>query len=97
MFNSKLEKRIESLETHKIQCDLQHESHAADRRILHDKIEKGLKFLENISNILEESKPTITRSKNNFTTIDTLRNWALWLTAILGCIASATAIFHFYG
>ena len=97
MFNSNLEKRIASLEAHKIQCDKQHLEHTEHRRRLYDKLDEALVYLKNISNILEESKPTISRSKDNFTTIDTLRNWALWLTAMLGCIASAAALFHVYG
>ena len=108
MFNTekieKLEERVNSLDTrveilneHKIQCDLQHADHVEHRRRLYDKLDEALIYLKNISNILEESKPTINRSKDNFTTIDTLRNWALWLTVILGCIASVAALFHVYG
>ena len=95
--NSNIEKRIESLEAHKIQCDLQHADHVEHRRRLYDKLDEALIYLKNISNILEESKPTIKRSHDNYVTIDTIKNFAVWVTAIATCIASVYAVFHFYG
>lgn len=85
-------KDVEDLKRHKAYCDQQHLNH--NRR--HDDAAKNheaqTKVLERIADRLDGFDKTVTRTANNYTTVDTLLRWAGGGTVIIGLIAASIAL-----
>lgn len=85
-------KDVEDLKRHKDHCDQQHLNH--NRR--HDDAAKNheaqTKILERIADRLDGFEKTVTRTANNYTTVDTLLRWAGGGTVVIGLIAASIAL-----
>jgi len=79
-----LEADVDELKKHHSECTLKHEQSEQHRRRIDDKMQESIDTLKAILLLLESSIPTIQRSKDTYTTIDTLKSWALWIAAISG-------------
>lgn len=88
-----LEDDVAELKKRHNECDLKHEQSEQHRRRIDDKMQESIGLqkstddtLKAILLVLESSIPTIQRSKDTYTTIDTLKSWALWIAAISGAV-----------
>ena len=92
------------LKQHSIECDTKHRVNNEHRRRLDDKLKDSLEYqksmddtMKQILKVLEENTPTIQRSKNTYTTIDTLKSWSLWIAAISGAVVAIYTLFNMIG
>ena len=104
-------KKIEIIEEHQKLCNLRHSQHdeihvkqEEHHRRLDDKIEKSLEYqrstdetVKSILTVMIENLPTFKRSKDFYTTVDTLRTWAVWVGSVGGAASLLYAFLHFMG
>ena len=91
-----IKSRLKMLEEHRERCESQHIEHSEHRRRLYDKLDEAIQYLKKISStmeFIEQNKETIIRTHNNYITTDTMQKWALWGSAIIGCIVAIAALF----
>lgn len=91
--------RVKMLEEHRERCESQHTEHSEHRRRLYDKIDEAITYLKKISvtmEFIEQNKETIIRTHNNYITTDTMQKWAIWGSAIIGCIVAMGALFKMF-
>lgn len=95
-----LKRRITDIESYRITCQSEHEEHHKYRRSTDNKLEGTNAVLTEILAILKEFKeavPTIKRSKDTYTTLDTLKSWALWIGVISGGFAGVYTLIKMIG
>lgn len=92
--------RLHHLEEHRILCDQLHEKHLAQHRRFDDAINNQAesnivlaKSVNELTSVLTEFTPTWKRAKDNYTTIDTVKQAAIWITTVA---AAATIIYHWF-
>lgn len=92
--------RLHHLEEHRILCDQLHEKHLAQHRRFDDAINNQAesnivlaKSVNELTSVLTEFTPTWKRAKDNYTTIDTVKQAAIWITTVS---AAATIIYHWF-
>lgn len=90
------------LKQHSIECDTKHRVNNEHRRRLDDKLKDSLEYqksmdetMKKILGVLEENTPTIQRSKDTYTTLDTLKSFSLWLAAVGAGVAAIYAIINY--
>lgn len=90
-----LKDRITVLEDYQVKCQADHIHHKQYRRDTDNKMDGILTYqkstdetVKKMLSIMEEYKPTLKRSTNNYITLDTLKSWALWLAAIVGGLSA---------
>lgn len=90
------------LKQHSIECDTKHRVNNEHRRRLDDKLKDSLEYqksmdetMKQILKVLEENTPTIERSKDAYTTFDTLKSFSLWLAAVGAGVAAIYAIINY--
>ena len=96
----KHDERIKTLEEHKALCDQLHEKHLAQHRRFDDAINNQAesnivlaKSVNELTSVLTEYSPTWKRVKDGYTTADTLKQGAIWLTTVA---AGITLIYHWF-
>ena len=92
--------RLHNLEEHRILCDQLHEKHLAQYRRFDDAINNQAesnivlaKSVNELTSVLTEFTPTWKRAKDNYTTIDTVKQAAIWITTVS---AAGTIIYHWF-
>lgn len=92
--------RLHHLEEHRILCDQLHEKHLAQHRRFDDAINNQAesnivlaKSVNELTSVLTEFTPTWKRAKDNYTTIDTVKQAAIWITTVS---AAGTIIYHWF-
>ena len=92
--------RLHHLEEHRILCDQLHEKHLSQHRRFDDAINNQAesnivlaKSVNELTSVLTEFTPTWKRAKDNYTTIDTVKQAAIWITTVA---AAATIIYHWF-
>jgi len=86
----KKDERIQDLERRLTACDAKHDGHHEYRRVTDSKIDGMHQTLKEICDILREFKdavPTIKRTKDNYTTIDTLLRWGAGVVILAGVVS----------
>lgn len=96
----KHDERIKTLEEHKALCDQLHEKHLAQHRRFDDSINNQAesnivlaKSVNELTSVLAEYGPTWKRVKDGYTTADTLKQGAIWITTVA---AGITLIYHWF-
>lgn len=99
-----LEKKIILVEERQELCTAKHTQHDEHRRRLDDKIELSLEYqkstdatLQSILSLLAANIPTIKRARDNYTALDTIKSWAVWVGSVGGSISLIYAGLHFAG
>lgn len=90
------------LKQHSIECDTKHRVNNEHRRRLDDKLKDSLEYqksmddtMKQILKVLEENTPTIQRSKDTYTTLDTIKSFSLWFAAVGTGVAAIYAIINY--
>ena len=91
------DERIKTLEEHKALCDQLHEKHKEHQKrhddAINNQAESNIvlaKSVNELTGVLTEFSPTWKRSRDNYTTMDTVKNAAVWITTV----SAALTIFH---
>lgn len=80
-------KALDDVRKFEISCESKHREHHQYRRSTDSKLEGTNAVLSEILDILKEFKeavPTIRRTKDNYTTIDTIIRWGGGVTILIG-------------
>ena len=96
------ESRITLLENHKRQCEQMHVDSIEHRKRADDALnnltESNMVLAKSINEMnitITEALPTLTRARNNFTTIDNVKSAAIWVAAVAGGLAALSALNNF--
>lgn len=96
------ESRITLLEDHKQQCEKMHIDSMEHRKRADDALnnltESNIVLAKSINEMnitITEALPTLIRAKDGFTTVDTLKNAAIWVAAVAGGLAALAALNNF--
>jgi len=100
MILEKHNERLHHLEEHKALCDLLHEKHKEQQKRHDDAINNNsetniliAKSVNELTVVLTEFLPFLKRMKDGYTTADTVKNLAVWVTTTA---AAATIIYHWF-
>jgi len=77
------EREIAELKAHRLSCDSQHETHNRRHSDTFDVQAKQAELLGQILKKITDYEPTLKRSSNNYTTVDTILRWAGGSTVII--------------
>jgi len=77
------EKKIAALENRMGSCDSQHETHNRRHNDTFDVQARQAELLGQILKKITDYEPTLKRSSNNYTTVDTILRWAGGATVII--------------
>lgn len=86
-----LKRRVSDFESFKLVCESEHKEHHQYRRSTDDKLEGTNAVLTKILSILEkfeQALPTVKRSQDAYTAIDTIKSAGLWIGAVCGALVA---------
>ena len=94
--------RIFVLEDHKRQCEQMHVDSIEHRKRADDALnnltESNMVLAKSINEMnitITEILPTLTRAKDNFTTVDNVKSAAIWIAAVAAGLAGLAAVIKF--
>ena len=92
--------RIARLEEHKMMCDQLHEKHSAQSKrhddAINNQAESNILLARSVNEltmVLTEFTPTWKRARDNYATVDTVKNFAIWITTVS---AAGTILYHWF-
>ncbi len=79
-------KDIEALKVYQIECEAHRKrtDEVQNQLLLANKTQSDCML--RIEAMISAAIPTVQRAQNNFTTLDTLKSWAIWITSIAAAI-----------
>lgn len=94
------DERLKTLEEHKTLCDQLHEKHKEHQKrhddAINNQAESNIllaRSVNELTTVLTEFTPTWKRARDNYTTVDTVKNFAIWITTVS---AAGTILYHWF-